>query len=97
MVSETIQGLNPDKSPGPDGWHPLPLKKLCDTIKEPLAILFQKLLREGVVLSQWLEASVTAIHKKGLKNYVHHLQTHGILNGYLSECLPRLIYFVELE
>ena len=72
MVSEKIQGLNPGKSPGPDGWHPFPLKKLCDMIKEPLAILFQKSLREGVVPSQWLEASVTAIHKKGLKNYFEH-------------------------
>ena len=52
MVSEKIQGLNPGKSPGPDLWHPFPLKKLCDMIKEPLAILSQKSLREGVVPSQ---------------------------------------------
>ena len=45
MVSEKIQGLNPAKSPGTDGWHPFPLKKLCNMIKEPLAILFQKSLR----------------------------------------------------
>ena len=69
MVNEKIQGLNPGKSPGPDGWHPFPLKRLCDMIKVPLAILFQKSLREGVVSSQCLEASVTAIHKKGLENY----------------------------
>ena len=57
-------------------------------IKEPLAILVHKSLREGVVPSQWLKASVSAIHKKGLKKLlrklqssqhnVHHLQTHGI-------------------
>ena len=29
-VSEKIQGINPGKSPGPDGWHPFPLKMLCD-------------------------------------------------------------------
>ena len=52
MVSEKIQGLNPGKSPGPDLWYSFPLKKLCDMIKEPLAILFQKSLREGVVPSQ---------------------------------------------
>ena len=52
MVSEKIQGLNPGKSLGPDLWHPIPLKKLCNMIKEPLAILFQKSLREGVVPSQ---------------------------------------------
>ena len=79
MVSEKIQGLNPGKSPGPDGWHPFPLKKLCDMIKVPLAILFfQKSLREGVVPLQWLEASVTAIHKKGLKNYFENYRAVSI-------------------
>ena len=78
MVSEKIQGLNPGKSPGPDGWHPFPLKQLCDMIKVPLAILFQKSLREGVVPSQWLEASVTAIHKKGPKNYSENYRAVSI-------------------
>ena len=45
---------------------------------EPLAILFQKSLKEGVVPSQWLEASVTAIHKKGLKNYFGHYRAVSI-------------------
>ena len=71
--------VNPGKSPGPDGWHPFPLKKLRDMIKMPLAILFfQKSLREGVVPLQWLEASVTAIHKKGLKNYFKNYRAVSI-------------------
>ena len=78
MVSKKIQGLNPGKSPGPAGWHPFPLKQLCDMIKVPLAILFQKSLREGVVPSQWLEASVTAIHKKGPKNYSENYRAVSI-------------------
>ena len=78
MLSEKIQGLNPGKSPGPDGWHPFPLKKLCDMIKVPLAILFQKFLKDGVVPSQWLEASVTAIHKKGLENYFENYRAVSI-------------------
>ena len=44
----------------------------------PIAILFQKSLREGVVPSQWLEASVTAIHKKVLKNYFKHYRAVSI-------------------
>ena len=55
-----------------------PLTKLCDMVKEPLVILFQKSLREGVVPSQWLEASVTAIHKKGLNNYFEHYRAVSI-------------------
>ena len=78
MVREKIHGLKPGKSPGPDGWHPFSLKKLCDKIKVPLAILFQKSLRDGVVPSQWLEASVTAIHKKGLKNIFENYRAVSI-------------------
>ena len=47
MVSEKIQGLNPDKSPGPDLWHPFPLKKLCDMIKEPPRNTFPKIVERG--------------------------------------------------
>ena len=47
-------------------------------IKVPLAILFQKSLREGVVPSQWLEASVTAIHKKEPKNYSENYRAVSI-------------------
>ena len=68
MVQEKIQGLNPGKTPGPDGWHPVFLKNVSDLITTPLSMLFQKSLCEGIVPSQWLMASVTAIHKKGQKN-----------------------------
>ena len=67
MVLEKLRELKHDKSPGPDGWHPFLLKNIADLIHIPLAILFQKSLNEGVVPSQWLDACVTAIHKKGLK------------------------------
>ena len=70
--------MYPGKSSGSDGWHPFPFKKLCDMIKVLLAILFQNSLREGVVPSQWLEASVTAIHKKGLKNYFENYRAASI-------------------
>ena len=68
MINQKIQKLNPGKSPGPDGWHPISLKNLADLIIEHLSTLFQKSLNEGIVPAQWLEASITAIHKKGQKN-----------------------------
>ena len=37
-------------------------------IIEPLTILFQKSLNEGVVPPQWLNGCITAIHKKEEKN-----------------------------
>ena len=69
MVNERIQKLNTGKSPGPDGWHPITLKNVADLITEPLSTLLEKSLNEGIVPAKWLEACITAIHKKGLKTY----------------------------
>ena len=65
MVQEKLKELNPGKTPGPDGWHPVLLIGLADVISLPLSILFQKSLNEGILPSQWLKACITAIHKKG--------------------------------
>ena len=66
-VQKQLEKLNQNKSPGPDGWHPVLLKSIADRISLPLSILFQKSLNEGILPSQWLKACVTAIHKKGEK------------------------------
>ena len=78
MVLEKLRELKHDKSPGPDGWHPFLLKNIADLIHVPLAIIFQKSLNEGVVPSQWLDACVTAIHKKGLKSAVENYRPVSI-------------------
>ena len=68
MVLKKLRELNPGKTPGLDGWHPLLLKNTADIIALPLSILFQKSLDEEVLPEDWLKACVTAIHKKGEKN-----------------------------
>ena len=68
MVEKKLRGLSANKSPGPDGWHPIFLKNIKDLISFPLATLFQKSLNEGIVTSQWLEAYISPIYKKGNKN-----------------------------
>ena len=64
MVRDKLHGLNPEKSPGPDGWHPVLLKNTSDLIRFPLSVRLQKSLNERKVSSKWLEAWITAIHKK---------------------------------
>ena len=66
MVEEKLRGPNANKSPGPDGWHPIFLKNITDLISSRL--IFQKSLNEGIVPSQWLEAYISPIYKKGRKN-----------------------------
>ena len=68
IVLKKIMDLHPEKSPGPDGWHPVFLINVADLINDPLARLFQKSLIDDVVPPQWLVVSVTTIHKKGAKN-----------------------------
>ena len=70
MVMDKLNTLNPGKSTGLDGLHPYFLYSLADILCSPLKILFTKSLKEGVVPSQWLEACIIAIHKKGLKSAV---------------------------
>ena len=67
-VQKKLHDLNPGKTPGEDGWHPIFLKNITDLIIEPLTILFQKSLNEGVVPPQWLNGCITAIHKKEERN-----------------------------
>ena len=66
IVKSKLDSLNPNKSPGQDGWHPHFLKELSDAICIPLSILFTKSLKEGVH-GNWRKAIITAIHKKGMK------------------------------
>ena len=68
MVRNKLMQLKSGKSPGPDGWHPHFLKELADFIDKPLSIRFQKSLDEAILSVRWLEATITAVHKKGPKD-----------------------------
>ena len=68
MVLKKLTELNPNKTPGPDGWHPFLLKQLAVQLALPLSILFQQSMSEGILPTDWLNACITAIHKKGDKS-----------------------------
>ena len=79
MVLKKVMGLHPEKSPEPDGSHPVFLINVADLINVPLARLFQKSLIDDVVPPQWLVASVIAIHKKGAKNFPENYRPVSIV------------------
>ncbi len=68
MVEKKLLSLNPNKSPGPDGFHPLFLRELAHQLSDPLKIVFQKCLLEGHVPQSWKDAHVIPIFKKGKKS-----------------------------
>ena len=56
-----------NKSPGVDGIPPKLLKEIVEQISTPLAKLFNLSL-EGIVPSEWKEANITPLFKKGSRN-----------------------------
>ena len=54
-----------DKSPGGDNIHPKLLFELRVVLAEPIAKLFNKSLSTGEVPTDWKDATITALFKKG--------------------------------
>ena len=57
-----------NKTPGPEGLRPRILSELSKERTEPLTLLFQNSLDEGVVPKAWKETLSTQIFKKGSKS-----------------------------
>ena len=64
-VHKKLLDINPNKSPGPEGWPLLTLKETAEQICTPLSILFNKSLESGILPQDWKSAQVTPIFKKG--------------------------------
>ena len=69
-VLKLLQGLKPDKSPGPDMTHPRVLKECANELAYPLFRLFRKSLDDGNVPRDWKDGNVTPIYKKGSRTSV---------------------------
>jgi len=65
LVFDKLQKLQTDKSPGPDGLHPMLLKECAATIAEPLSRIFQQSYETGSLPEDWRIAHVVPIFKKG--------------------------------
>jgi ribonuclease P/MRP protein subunit RPP40 len=60
-----LEKLKVDKSPGGDNIHPKLLFELKLVLAEPIAKLFNKSLSTGEVPTDWKDATITALFKKG--------------------------------
>ena len=68
MIAQKIKKMKDNKSPGVDGIPPKLLKEIVEQISTPLAKLFNLSLEEGIVPSEWKEANITPLFKKGSRN-----------------------------
>ena len=64
-VMSKINNFKDGKAPGNDGIIPEFLKRIVKEISEPLAIIYNKSLSEGVVPQEWKRANITPLFKKG--------------------------------
>ena len=64
-VTKLLHALQPGKAPGPDGITTTILKELAEVISPILTIIFQSSLDTGILPSDWKDANVTPVFKKG--------------------------------
>ena len=67
-MKKKLKAMNVNKSPNPDGHHPVLLKELADELALALAIVCQKSLSEGCLPQEWKDAHISPIFKKGKKS-----------------------------
>jgi len=67
-VMMKLKKLKPEKSPGPDGIHPMVLQNTAKVVADPLARIFQESYSQGVLPADWKKANIVPIFKKGSKS-----------------------------
>ena len=65
-VEKILDGLNPAKAAGPDGIPPRVLRELSREIAPILMTIYRSSLNTGVVPSDWRQALVSPVFKKGV-------------------------------
>jgi len=66
-VHNKLASLKADKSPGPDGMHPRVLQEMANVLDVPLAMLYNKSVKDIILREDWKCANVSSIFKKGSK------------------------------
>ena len=64
-IAKKIKKMKDNKSPRVEGIPPKLLKEIVEQISTPLAKVFNLSLEEGIVPSEWKEANITLLFKKG--------------------------------
>ena len=67
-VTKKLEHLKISSSPGPDKLHSRTLRECRHVVAAPLCKIFQSSIQQAKVPSDWKEADVCAIHKKGSKS-----------------------------
>jgi len=91
VVQEVLASLDISKAVGPDNISPLVLKKCADILAPSLTRLFNKSLSLGQVPTDWKDANVIPVHKKGDKELVSNYRPISLLS-IASKVMERCLY-----
>ena len=67
LIKAKIKKMKPSPTPGVDGFTVPLLQHVCDQISKPLSLIYNKSIQENKVPTDWREANVTPIFKKGAR------------------------------
>ena len=90
MVDKNIKAMKDNKSPGVDGIPPKLLMETVEQISIPLARVFNLSLKEGVIPSEWKEANIIPLFKKGSRNKLENYRPAS-LTSVICKLSERLI------
>ena len=90
-VIKILKSLDVSKSNGPDNIGNLILKLNAESLGEPMTFLINKSLKDGIFPSDWKQANVTPIFKKGSRQDIRNYRPISLLSS-TSKILERVVY-----
>ena len=90
MIEKKIKKMKDSKSHGVDGIPQKLLREIVEQISTPLAKLFNLSLEEGILPSEWKEANITPLFKKGSRKKPNNYRPVS-LTSVVCKLLEKLI------
>ena len=99
IVLSHLNKLNTSKSPGPDNIHTKVISEAKECLVVPLSIIYNKSMAENKLPTQWKEAHITPIFKKGNRSKVSNYRPVSLTSVCckILETIIRTPLFEHLE
>lgn len=91
QLIKLLKSTDINKSAGTDNIPPIFIHKCAVSLVEPLKIIYNRSLSEGIFPSKWKEANVIPIHKKSTKSKIENYRPISILNTF-SKIFEKIVY-----